>query len=446
MIKKLLSLYVFLCIFFTIDGEFTKVSASEINKYMLLDETKEIPKTVITELCSKDISCSYIEEVGLLEINGEAEAVKKKLNKIEMNLNNSMEVGELPSLDAALEFHQANMPSWGLDGITELEHYLWFAKKQTDDYASYEIEPGNSEVKIAVIDSGVDSSHPDLKNIINIKDAKDYTNHWPFLQDNVGHGTQVAGMINIIAPSISITPYKVLDIDGGESFNVIRAIIDATKDKNHIITVSSGSFKVKGKENRFLLKVYQKAVDYAKKNNVLLIASAGNEGLNLDEYEKKTGNVRLPGGLKSIITIGATTKNEMRAPYSNYGKDIFATAPGGYFGDFFDSMGIVDVTSLMLTTYPSYMENTLLDTMLNIPKGYSLSFGTSLAAPQAAATSALIISRYRDMKGVDPKIGLITRILKDSTNDLGEKGKDIEYGYGEIDTMKAIQVIEKKVQ
>ena len=82
--------------------------------------------------------------------------------------------------------------------------------------------------------------------------------------------------------------------------------------------------------------------------------------------------------------------------------------------------------------------------MLNIPKGYSLSYGTSLAAPQVAGTAALVISEYRERHHRKPSAKQVHHILRKSALDLGKPGKDVIYGYGEVRAYQALKMMNKE--
>ncbi|GFN33563.1 hypothetical protein PCURB6_38230 [Paenibacillus curdlanolyticus] len=145
--------------------------------------------------------------------------------------------------------------------------------------------------------------------------------------------------------------------------------------------------------------------------------------------------------LENVISVGAVTKSNRLSPYSNYGAHLDFVASGGYFGDEFDTTGNFNVTDLMLTAFPRSMPNSPLDMILNIPQGYSLSYGTSLAVPQVSATIAILLSEYYDRHHRYPRTDDVMRILRNSANDLGAPGRDDQFGYGEINLARALSKI-----
>lgn len=174
-----------------------------------------------------------------------------------------------------------------------------------------ENDPHNNKygegVKIGVIDSGIDCTHPGLKE--SIISERNYINDNQ--EDELGHGTQVAGVIHTLAPNASMISYKVMDANEGESYDVISAIIDAVYDGVDVINISLGSYKDLSKEDeRFLVLVFKKVIDFAQQNHVVIVASAGNESRDLDDISENS--IHVPGGLSSVITVAATKKMKKR--------------------------------------------------------------------------------------------------------------------------------------
>ncbi|MBJ8031171.1 S8 family serine peptidase [Bacillus pseudomycoides] len=331
------------------------------------------------------------------------------------------------------------------------QNFTWHISNVTNNYKSYDIQKGNKNILIGLIDSGVDITHPDLQRSIDVTKGKSFVTGDPTLEDKLGHGTQVAGIIaaqgNIkgIAPNTTIIPYKVFGTGDGESDWVVKAIIQAVKDDNDIINLSLGTFKsINNKSDKATIKLYKKAIQYAQKNGVLVIASAGNDSIDLSHPQKieengnTTSKIQIPASFTSPIIVSSTEKSGKFARYSNYGQTIDFSAPTGYFGKKFDTEQELDIQEMILVTHPVTLNNTELDQAVGIPKGYSLSLGTSLAAPQVSATAALIISRYKEIHHKKPSIQQINYFLQRGAKDLGPKGKDIYFGYGQINTYQSL--------
>jgi hypothetical protein len=206
-----------------------------------------------------------------------------------------------------------------------------------------------NEVIVAVLDTGIDSDHPFLKN--RISDIK-----WNFVRgdnnpnDVDGHGTHVSGIVVDSTPSnVKIMPLKVLGDNGlGSSVNIYNAIMHAADSGADIINMSLGSHM--GENARDPL--YERAIDYAISKNVIVVVAAGNDN---DDVKHQR-----PAYYSRLITVSATDENDERASFSNFGDSIDIAAPG------------VSINS-------------------SIPGGgFAEMSGTSMAAPFIAASAALL--------------------------------------------------------
>lgn len=423
----------------------------ELSNYAFLlknpNETKEFLKELNAE--KNDVNVTVIEEIGLVYVEGNKQdkyaleflPTSVKLDKY------IIEKGELPKLEASLneletipfsdDLVQRDIKSQYPELIsTEFRPFNWYLEDVTTDYKAQAINTGEG-TSIALIDSGVDSNHPLLKNHINLKSGKNYTSDMPSVEDEMGHGTSIAGILTSIAPDSKITPYKVLGAKDGESIWSLKAIVDAVNNGNDVINMSLGTYKSKSnKEDRVLIKAYEMAVKYAKKEGTLVVSSAGNYVGDLDEL-KKQGKLHLPGSTTHSISVTSNTKSNTLSSYSNFGKHIDFSAPGGDLDESFD------VSNLVLTTYPHDRPNTIIDEIVGIPTGYTLSMGTSLSAPQVSATTALIISEYRKLNGKDPNRNKVIKYLKQGAEDIGTPGYDRFFGYGKVNAYRSLISIQK---
>jgi subtilisin family serine protease len=253
---------------------------------------------------------------------------------------------------------------------------------------------GSNNTIVAVIDTGIDLNHPDLKNHIwknpgetNCSDGIDNDNNgfiddcygWNFVsnssntQDDDGHGTHVAGTIGAVTNNnmgvaglnwyIKLMPVKILDSTGsGDVANLIKAIDYAVKNGAKIINSSLGY-----PDSCSYVSPSQALYDAIKSagdRGVLFVAAAGNYGCNNDKTPLWPASFNLP----NIISVGASDKDDNLANFSNYGENsVHLLAPG------------VNI----LSTY--------FDTSNN-KSTYASASGTSMAAPFVTGAAALLMS------------------------------------------------------
>ncbi|MFY2156332.1 S8 family peptidase [Cytobacillus firmus] len=332
--------------------------------------------------------------------------------------------------------------------------FQWDINTVTNNGESYLLQKGNHNVKIAIIDSGIDFNHPDIKeNIISL--GKSFIPHVQDTQDYLGHGTMVAGVIasngNLmgVGPNLGIVPYKVFHTGSAESSWIIQAIIQAAKDDMDVINLSLSAYLSKSlEEDKTLIEAYEKALRYAKLQGSIVVASAGNDALDLTnskEVAEQRGypgdhQVHLPGGSKNVITVSSTSKENTLASYSNYGKITFA-APGGDYGPYFHDLQVFDLNSWVLVAYPTNLAQTPLSVNLGLPKGYELTVGSSLAAPKVSALTGLLIAEYEETYNKEPSPSYIKNLIKRGSIDRGKRGFDKEFGYGEINAVNSLNYI-----
>jgi len=260
----------------------------------------------------------------------------------------------------------------------------------------WNVSKGGEDVIIAVLDTGVQSNHPDLQgkllsgtNIVDKSKAPD---------DDVGHGTHVAGIIGAtvnngegvagISWYNKIMPVKVLDSSGaGSTYSVAQGIIWAVDNGAKVINMSLGNYA----QADFL----HDAIKYAYERDVVLIAASGNDNTERPGY---------PAAYPEVFAVAATNNNKEKASFSNYGDYIDVAAPG-------DSIA---------STYPGSQ--------------YAALSGTSMASPHVAALAGLIRTANPSLSNEE-----VMEIMRGSARDLGTSGKDIYFGYGEIDIVKALE-------
>ncbi len=324
----------------------------------------------------------------------------------------------------------------------------WYLK-QIKATESWHYSTGSEEVVVAVLDSGVDIDHPDLKNNIWVNadevpgDGIDNDNNgfvddavgWDFISDSpdprpqtalftevgLNHGTAVAGLIAAegnnregisgVAWNVKIMPVRVIsNIGGGNEQTVIKGIDYAIQNGADIINMSFVGFESD--------RSFFNALERAKESGVLVVAAAGNEqgengeGLDLDEiqmypacYDSAEWNL--------VLGVAATDTLDQKADFSNYGHDcIDLSAPG---------------VSIYTT---GVVGNSLSES------GYLKNWsGTSLASPLVAGAAALI-------KSYKPKLSVSQ--IQDILINNADSVKDVnpvyyeDLGSGRLNILKAM--------
>ena len=304
-------------------------------------------------------------------------------------------------------------------------HFQSPAVHGIDAERAWDITAGSPDVIVAVLDTGVAyetknqyQQAPDLADTLFVP-GFDFIGNDAHPNDEDGHGTHITGTIaqstnnNIgvagIAYNCSIMPIKVLDRRGsGDSAALADGIRFAADNGAKVLNMSMGfGPNVTGND----LPVVEAAVQYAYAKGCVLVAAAGNDGVD---------TVSLPAAYPEVIAVGATNSAGFRPDYSQYGPELELVAPGG---DTVDRNGDGFMDGILQQTF---------ETRVKDDWEYWLFTGTSMAAPHVSATAALLIST-----GVDSPES-IREALQNTARDAGPAGWDPEYGHGIIDAWAAI--------
>ncbi len=298
---------------------------------------------------------------------------------------------------------------------------------------AWSVSAGAPEVVIAVIDSGLDLTHPDLAAQLWINAGEipangedddgngkvDDVNGWHFYQecgesgcesrengavaDDSGHGSHVGGIaaattnngegVAGIASASRIMAVKVIDMATGVAAHsdVAAGILYAVNNGASIINVSLGGAQY----SQTLCAAVSAAVSRGK----LVVAAAGNLGQT----------VYYPAACPGALAVGATDSNDNPANFTNPGTRVDLAAPG------------VDILSVV---YPSTTEGS----------AYATRSGTSQATPHVAAAAALVWARWPELSADDVKAQLLG-----SVKDVGPAGRDDKTGWGRLDLARAVR-------
>ncbi len=302
--------------------------------------------------------------------------------------------------DPEIALHQ-----WNLDPI--------------DAYEAWDITRGTHDVVVAVLDTGIDWTHPDLAaNIWN--DSSGYhgynfisNNHQP-MDDNVNsynevggwdpntytyHGTHVAGVVGAVINNglgiagmaqVRLMAVKVMNDSGeGTDATVASGIKWAVDNGANVVTMSLG---VDGPSTTL-----QNQIDYASQHGVVTVAASGNSGSSMVSY---------PAAYPSVIAVGAIDSTLRRATFSNFGSGLDIMAPGVQI---YSTRG---------------------------GGGYQALSGTSTAAPHVAGVAALMLS-------VNPALTptVIGSVINATATDISRVGYDTATGWGVVDAFRAVEQI-----
>ncbi|MGI5378607.1 type VII secretion-associated serine protease mycosin [Streptomyces sp. CA-251387] len=251
-------------------------------------------------------------------------------------------------------------------------------------------------VTVAVVDSGVDSSHPDLTG--QVLPGKDFTGEGDPHQDENGHGTGMASLIaghghgangeagiKGLAPKTKILPVRVSANKDDEYTKDWSAGVRYAVDQGaSVINLSLND------SSAYPGSKVAKAIAYAQERDVVVVAGTGNDG----------GTVNYPAALPGVVAVSAIDKNLNFWSNSNTGKGVVLAAPG------------VDVPR---ADPPS-------------PGGYAIADGTSDSTAYVSAIAALVRSKYPDLTAGQ----VINRLIKSASflQHEGKKAPDSELGYG----------------
>ncbi len=240
-------------------------------------------------------------------------------------------------------------------------------------------------VKVGIIDTGVDLSHPDLA--ADIKGSYNAIRPTRSAQDDNGHGTHVAGILGAlnnsvgvvgVGPQIDLYPIKVLSSSGsGYISDIIKGLDWAVANHIDIVNMSFGTLTD--------VTAFHDAIIRAHQAGIVEVAAAGNDGRA----------VQYPGAYPEVITVAASNQSDTIASFSSQGPQIALSAPG------------VEI----LSTYPN--------------KSYKTFSGTSMATPHVTGAAALIKSVCNSCSP-----DTIKQKLESSADDIGPSGRDNQSGYG----------------
>lgn len=268
---------------------------------------------------------------------------------------------------------------------------------------------GGKGINVAVLDTGINSAHPDLK--ARVSKCKDFTNlRVPMVdgrcEDKNGHGTHVAGIIAAdggadglgiygVAPEVSLYAFKVCSLSGTcYADDIASAIVDAVDENAHIINLSLGSDKLSG--------LIREAIDYAASGGVLVVAAAGNDGPYF-------ASIDYPAAQSNVLAVGAFDVEYVMADWSSRGINSKTTS------------WVVEDQDIEFAAPGVNIESTWKN------GGYVVLSGTSMAAPLVAGLAA---KDWPTSASISDPAGWVRDYLHQSVIDLLPPGDDDASGFG----------------
>lgn len=263
---------------------------------------------------------------------------------------------------------------------------------------AWDTQRSDSNIKIAIVDTGVQGTHPDLSS--KVIHGHDYVSDDAISNDGNGHGTHCAGIaaaitnnkkgIAGVAPQASIYAVRVLDNQGSGTLDAVaQGIREAADSGAQVISLSLGA-----PDGGTAL---QEAVQYAWDKGAVIVAAAGNDGDSTPNY---------PAYYDKVISVASTDQYDQKSYFSTYGKWVDVAAPGS-------------------NIYSTYKGST-----------YRTLSGTSMATPHVAGLAALLANKgYSNSQ--------IRQIIEDTADKLPGTGKNWKYGrvnaYKAVNTLPTIQ-------
>lgn len=341
---------------------------------------------------------------------------EKQFNAMKKNKNITVE--KVPELEIATA---TDKPEAQYNAMAASQSTPWGIKAIYNN-SSITSTSGGGGINIAVLDTGVNTNHPDLRN--NVEQCKDFTVGTTYTNnsctDRQGHGTHVAGSaladggtgngVYGVAPDADLWAYKVLGDDGSGYADDIAAAIRHAGDQatalntKVVINMSLGS---SGESS-----LITNAVNYSYNKGVLIIAAAGNSG----PYQ---GSIGYPGALVNAVAVAALENKVQNGTYRV--ADFSSRGYSWTDGDYSIQKGDVEISAPGAAIYSTWYDG-----------GYATISGTSMASPHAAGLAAKIWAQYPTASNVDVRGELQYRAYE---NDIlsgyyAGTGDDFASGFG----------------
>ncbi|HUT29484.1 MAG TPA: S8 family serine peptidase [Sedimentisphaerales bacterium] len=290
-------------------------------------------------------------------------------------------------------------------------------------------------VKVCVVDTGIDYTHPDLQN--KVVAQYNFTNYTTDAMDDHGHGTHCAGIIASeglvyrgVSHDVALMAAKVLDYTGaGYASDVALGINWCVEQGADVISLSLGEGLYSGTcDFEEMAHAVNHAVDPC---GVVVACAAGNDG--------DSSRMVAPACASKAIAVGAVDKVDNIASYSDGGSELDLVAPGGDLLGGKNYAEIVSTFSTAVAEDPYYCMYLIADECYDnyfVVDGtrYIRAEGTSMATPHVAGAAALLLEANPNLTPEQ-----IKTVLEENADDLGAPGWDNIFGWGRINLERAIE-------
>ena len=293
-----------------------------------------------------------------------------------------------------------------------------------DTFNAWKVTKGTG-VKVAVVDSGIQENHEEFAGRVAAVNKVTSVSALNGAQDNVGHGTHVAGIIGAaadngkggvgVAPEVEILSVKALekyvDSDGyetaiGSTADIVAAVNYAVAENAKVINMSLGG------QSSITDILYQQAVKSAVAKGIVVVVAAGNESMDISKEDNRVA----PACLDGVITVASLEQSGGLSYFSNYG-EIDVSAPGG---------------SGLYTDDPKDIYSTSI-----IEGGYEYMAGTSMACPVVSGVVALVAASG-SYEANEDGVKKITNTLKSSCIKIGSPKN---FGSGRVNAAAAVNAV-----
>ncbi|MGG4444251.1 S8 family peptidase [Brevibacillus fortis] len=357
-----------------------------------------------------EVRHDFGEDGFTLDVNSDQLDQLKSDPNVKITVLQKLKIAEYIEEDQAneLEFSPAAVVPWGIKAIYKNQ--------------SLSATTGGSDVRVAVLDTGVFTQHPDL--VANAEQCNDFTQASPVVtgacNDAHGHGTHVAGTVLAnggdgagiygVAPDSKLWAYKVLDDSGSGYEDDIAYAIRYAADQSAQLGVKTIVSMSLGSSRKSALM--DSAITYANQNGVLVVAAAGNSGPTVN-------SIGFPGALVNTVAVAALENVQQNGTYRV--ADFSSRGKSGQAGDYVIQERDVEVSAPGRAIQSTWNNG-----------GYNSISGTSMATPHISGLAAKIWASNPSWSYQDVRVELQNRAtsndIKGGSN--STTGDDISSGFG----------------